>query len=73
MLELPERLAHGAAARLELPRDPVLDQPLAVGELSDHDRLAKRLDHPLSPRRATTRRAVDPGCGGLFVATCRDC
>ena len=32
VLELLQRLAHGAAARLQLARDPLLDQPLAVGE-----------------------------------------
>ena len=32
VLELAQRLADGAAARLQLARDPLLDQPVAVGE-----------------------------------------
>ena len=56
VLELPQRLAHRAAARLQLARDPVLDQPLAVLELADDDRLAQRLDAP-------ARGGPARGCG----------
>ena len=48
VLELLQRLAHGAAARLQLARDLVLDQALAVLELAGDDRLAQRLDHLLA-------------------------
>ena len=48
VLELPQRLAHRAAARLQLARDLVLDQALAVLELPGDDRLAQRLDHLLA-------------------------
>ena len=50
VLELAERLPHRAAARLELARDPVLDQAVAVRVAPDDDRLAQRLEHPLPPR-----------------------
>ena len=52
VLELAQRLAHGAAARVQLGRDPLLDQPVAVGEPADRDRLAQVVDDVLAARAA---------------------
>ena len=48
VLELLQRLAHRAAARLQLARDLVLDQALSVLEPTGDDRLAQGLDDLLA-------------------------
>ena len=55
VLELPQRFAYRTAARLQLARDLVLDQPLAVLELAGDDRFPQRLDH-LGTAGAASRR-----------------
>jgi hypothetical protein len=52
VLELVQRLAHRAAARVQLARDALLDQPLAVREPPDGDRLAQVVDNLLAPGAA---------------------
>ncbi len=60
MLELAQRLAHGTAARLQLGRDPLLDQPVAVAVAPDGDRLAQEVDDLLTAGAALlARRAGD--------------
>ena len=62
VLELAERLADRAAARVQLARDAILDQPLTVGQLADDDRLAQGFEHLLAagaaPLRALDGRVV---------------
>ncbi len=77
VLELAQRLAHGAAARLQLARDPLLDQPLAVGEAADRDRLAQVVDDLLAPRTALLaarrgRGVAVRATAGRAGSTCTD-
>ena len=57
-LELPQRLAHGDVADLELGRDLVLGQRLIAPQLAGGDRLAERGRHQFVGRLA--RRAGAP-------------
>ena len=58
VLELPERLADGPAARAELRRERRLDQAVTGLEAAGDDRSPEGLDH-LLPARAGLRAGVD--------------
>jgi len=56
VLELAQRLTDGDPRLvLQLAGDALLDQPFAVGETADRDRLAQKVDDLLAPRAALLR------------------
>ena len=63
VLQLPQRLAHRAAARAELRRDRRLDQPLAGLVGAHDDRAAEDLDDLLTTRASLAGSAVEGGRG----------